>query len=188
MFDKFTIAQNLQRIMREKDFKPRDLKRAIAANGDSITDSSLSNYLSTNAHNVRQPTYPVLLMIAKALKVSINDLLGDSFKRNELNHAGLTSAGLIAVSESLTSSKSLSSFEVKSGECEPFKSGDVLVIDNTQKEISVGHYLLDIGGAETVCKCINTGEAVSVSIGGKDVEISDPTVVGKVILNLTSQF
>ncbi len=188
MFDKFTIAQNLQRIMREKDFKPRDLKRAIAANGDSITDSSLSNYLSTNAHNVRQPTYPVLLVIAKALKVSINDLLGESFKRNELESSGLASAGVIAVSESLVSSKNLSSFEVKSGCCEPFKSGDILVIDNTQKEISVGYYLLNIGGAETVCNCVNTGEFISVSVGDRKVEISKPVVMGKVILNLTSQF
>ncbi|AUR88244.1 DNA-binding domain protein [Vibrio phage 1.111.B._10N.286.45.E6] len=188
MIDKFTVASNLQRIMREKDMKPRDLKRIIASNGDVITDSQLSNYLSTNGQNVRTPPYAALLSLAKGLNVSLSALLGEEFEDHEVNTNGLTNCGLVAVSESLGFSKNLTSFQIESNECKPFKTSDIVIIDKSINEVSVGYYLIKLGGIESVYRCVNNGEGYTVFLGENESKFNSLNVLGKVVANLTNQF
>lgn len=188
MIDKFTVASNLQRIMREKDMKPRDLKRSITNGGGKISDSQLSNYLSLNAGNVRTPPYAALLTLAKGLNVSMSALLGEEFENHELNTNGLTNCGLVAVSESLGFSKNLTSFQIENNECKPFKTSDIVIIDKSINEVSVGYYLVKLGGVESVYRCVNNGEGYTVFLGESESKFNNLNVLGKVVANLTNQF
>ena len=189
MEEKFRFARNLRQVMNEKDWKPRDLKRALANSGVKIADPTLSNYLSENEGNVRTPKLGGILDFARACGVHSHKLLGKDFAEHDSAMDDMTRCGEVFYSKSLGLGENVEMFTVKDNSTEGFSSGDRLVVDKNDRDVTAGFYVAVIGHISQLVSIVNDGKEYTVTISKHAARMSyeDVRIVGKVVGRFTTQ-
>ena len=186
--DKLEVARKIRHSITLKGWKPRDLKLAVANLGAKITDSSLSNYLSIDPSNNRIPPPATALIIAKALGVKYSSLFGAEFEEHDRSLDGLTRCGDIAYTSRLMLSKNTEAFRVTDRTVNGVFPGDILIIDQDDKNISAGLYLITLNNSTQVRNVRFDGKNYQVNLNGKDTPFNQEgfSVSGKVVAKFTT--